>query len=149
IIYFDKLGRPEQLIEKNASPVDQQNIVKHIEYNDYTGQTKDFLPFAIEGKEITQHSSPFGGIFYETTYNGNFVNNAKTETLNYYNTEENEFTQNPFSEIKTKNNFKREVEEIALPGNDWAMENNHTVKLNVGTNTASEVKLFKANASWN
>ena len=36
-----------------------------------------------------------------------------------------------------------------MPGNDWAMENNHTVKLNVGTNTASEVKLFKANASWN
>ena len=57
IIYLDKLGRPEQLIEQNASPVDQQNIVKHIEYNDYTGQTKDFLPFTVQGKTTTN----FGG----------------------------------------------------------------------------------------
>lgn len=144
IIYLDKLGRPEQLIEQNASPVDQQNIVKHIEYNDYTGQTKDFLPFTVQGKTTTN----FGGK-YLTTYNGNFINNANAETLNYYNTEENEFTQNPFSEIKIKNNLSREVEEIASPGFDWAMDNGHTVKVDVGANIASEVKLFKANASWN
>ncbi len=145
IIYKDGLGRTEQLVEKNASPVDDKNIVKHIEYEKYTGQTKDYLPFTVEGKVTT--SSGLG--FIQTTYNGNFVDNAKASTLNYYNTEENEFTQNPFSEVKVKKNLKKEVEEVASPGTDWAMANKRTVKLETTPNTANEVKWFTATATWN
>src|SRR5690554_5390052 len=58
IIYFDRWGRPEQLIEKNASPVDQKNIVKHIEYANNIGKTKDYLPFTVEGKETTEYPFP-------------------------------------------------------------------------------------------
>lgn len=149
IIYYDRLGRPEQLIEKNASPVDQKNIVKHIEYTNNIGQTKDYLPFTVEGKETTAIPFPIGGgTAYQTTYNGNFVDNAGTATLGFYNTSEYENTQNPFSEIKTKGNLKKEVTEVASPGSDWAMANGHTVKLDTDTNTASEVKFFKAAATW-
>lgn len=144
IIYFDRLGRPEQLIEKNASPVDQKNIVKHIEYTNNIGQTKDYLPFTVEGKTTTN----LGGGISQTTYNGNFVDNASTATLGFYNTADYENTQNPFSEIKTKGNLKKEVTEVASPGSDWAMANGNTVKLDLDTNTASEVKLFKAVATW-
>ena len=124
IIYFDGTGRPEQLIEKNASPVEQKNIVKHIEYTNYIGQTKDYRPFTAVGREITG-----SGIRQQTKYNGDFINNAGTETLNFYNSEEKEFTQNPFSEIKTKNNLRGDISEIASPGTDWSVTNGHTTKI--------------------
>ena len=145
VIYLDGLGRPEQLIEKNASPVDQKNIVKHIEYANNLGQTKDYLPFTVEGKETT---GAIGG-FTHTTYNADFVSDGLNNTLDYYNTEEYEFTANPFSEVKVKNNLRNDAEEIAAPGQDWAMANGHTTKLDEATNTANEVKLFKATATWN
>lgn len=145
ITYFDGLGRPEQVIQKNASPDNEKNIVKHIEYVNNTGQTKDFLPFTVEGKTTT---SIGGGLSY-TSYNGNFVDNANTATVNFYNTVENELTQNPFWEMKPKNNLSTEIEEVAAPGTDWSMSNGHTVKVDVFANTAGEVKWFKATASWN
>jgi len=145
IIYLDGLGRPEQLIEKNASPDNEKNIVKHIEYVNNVGQTKDFLPFTVEGKTTT---SIGGGLSY-TSYNGNFVENANTATVNFYNTPENEATQNPFSEVKYKSTLKKEIEEIAAPGTDWSMSNGHTVKMEALTNTANEVKWFKATSAWN
>src|SRR5690606_34229187 len=91
IIYYDGLSRPEQIIEKNASPVNEKNIVKHIEYVNNIGKVKDFMPFTVEGKTTIN----IGGGFTQTNYNADFVNYANSSTLNYYNTEENEFTQNP------------------------------------------------------
>lgn len=145
IIYYDRLGRPEQIVEKNASPINEKNIVKHIEYVTYKGQTKDFLPFTVEGK-TTVNLPVVGSV---DLYSANFVNNGNAATVSYYNTPEYENTQNPFAEVKTKNNLQQQVEEVASPGNDWSMVNGNTLKLDVVVNSVSEVKLFKAAATWN
>ena len=78
IVYYDGLGRPIQEVQKGASPVDGQDIIKHIEYEPNIGQVKDYLPYAGSGF--------------------NFAANAKQETLSFYNTAKYQNTANPYSE---------------------------------------------------
>ena len=49
VTYYDGMGRPIQQIQKNASPVDNQNIATHIEYEKNIGQTKNYLSFTTNG----------------------------------------------------------------------------------------------------
>src|SRR5690606_39753215 len=48
-VYYDGLGRPIQQIQKNGSPVDNKNIVTHIEYDKNIGQTREYLSYAATG----------------------------------------------------------------------------------------------------
>ncbi|NIF05879.1 hypothetical protein F3J23_10545, partial [Chryseobacterium sp. Tr-659] len=53
--YFDGLGRPKQVVNVKASPL-QKDVVTHIEYDQFGRQAKDYLP--------VPQSSTGGGAYY-------------------------------------------------------------------------------------
>lgn len=132
IVYYDGLGRPIQEVQKGASPVDGQDIIKHIEYEPNIGQVKDYLPYAGSG--------------------ANFATNAQQETLSFYNTTKYQSTTNPYSETRLEASPRQKVLETAAPGNDWAMEatEKHTIRTSYDFNTTADaVKRFTVSSTWN
>ncbi len=132
ITYFDGLGRPIQQIANQQSD-SGKDIVTHIEYDSFGKQTKDYLPFV------------------GTNRNMSFDSSAKTNVLSFYNAPKYDNTANPFSEKALEASPLNRVLEQAAPGNDWSLSNpdKHTIKLSYQTNTATEVKLYTATATWN
>lgn len=131
IVYYDGLGRPIQEVQKGASPVDGQDIIKHIEYEPNIGQVKDYLPYAGSGF--------------------NFAANAKQETLSFYNTAKYQNTANPYSENRLEDSPSQRVLETAAPGNDWAMDagEKHTIRYDYDFNKSNEVRLYTTSTTWN
>src|SRR5690554_88674 len=79
--YYDGFGRSIQQIQHKASPVDNKNIVTHIEYEKNLGQTRAYLPFTSDGGD-----------------NADFIAEGQQATLDYYNTAYYQSTANPYSE---------------------------------------------------
>jgi len=132
ITYYDGLGRPIQAVQKGASPVEGQDIIKHIEYEPNIGQVKDYLPYAGSG--------------------ANFATNAKAETLDFYNTSKYQLTTNPYSENRLEASPRQRVLETAEPGNDWAMDasEKHTVRYDYAFNTSREnVRKYTVSSTLN
>lgn len=132
ITYYDGLGRPIQAVQKGASPVDGQDIIKHIEYEPNIGQVKDYLPYAGSG--------------------ANFATNAKAETLDFYDTSKYQLTTNPYSENRLEASPRQRVLETAEPGNDWAMDasEKHTVRYDYAFNTSREnVRKYTVSSTLN
>jgi len=125
ITYFDGLGRPIQQVEYQESTTGK-DIVTHIKYDDFGRQTKEFLPFA-----SSQNSSAY--INPETLV---------PDLISQYKSKYGDINANPFSEIELEASPLNRVLQQAAPGNDWAMANNHTIKMEYQTNIANEVKLY-------
>src|SRR5690606_20903264 len=140
VTYYDGLGRPIQQIQKNASPVDNKNVITHIEYEKNIGQTRQYLPYTATGG------------------NTNYISDAKQQTLDYYTTY-NEYTENPYSETRYEAAPNGRVTEVGAPGYDWSIsvyegygipqEERNTIRYTYGLNTATEVKKFDVTSSWN
>jgi RHS repeat-associated protein len=130
VTYFDGLGRPLQSIAigqgGNAS-----DIVTHIEYDGFGRQVKDYLPYAIPNQ---------GNTYLKT--------GALSETNAFYNTTKYENTTNPFSQKEFEASPLNRVLQQAAQGNDWALANNHTIKLDYQTNVTGEVKLYTVSLSF-
>lgn len=128
VTYFDGLGRPIQSIGIKASP-GKKDIVTHIAYDNVGRQDKDYLPYP----DLT-------GVL------GSYKTAADMGTNNYYLAnypdDINNLAPNPFSKKEFENAPLSRVLQQAAPGNDWALANNHTIKLEYQTNGANEVKLF-------
>src|SRR5690606_27464239 len=131
---------PIQQIQKNASPVDNKNVITHIEYEKNIGQTRQYLPYTATGG------------------NTNHISDAKQQTLDYYTTY-NEYTENPYSETRYEAAPNGRVTEVGAPGYDWSIsvyegygipqEERNTIRYTYGLNTATEVKKFDVTSSWN
>ncbi|WP_406845327.1 DUF6443 domain-containing protein [Flavobacterium soyae] len=132
ITYFDGLGRP---VQKNAyqSSASGKDIITPIEYDDFGRQTREYLPFASTQNNLSyiEPSTLIPNLIsqYQTNYGA--VNN------------------NPFSEKQLEASPLGRVLQQAAPGNDWALANNHTIKMDYQTNVDSDVKLYLAYATWN
>ncbi|MGE8341580.1 MAG: RHS repeat-associated core domain-containing protein, partial [Flavobacterium sp.] len=83
-----------------------------------------------------------------SSVNMSFATDAETATKAFYNTEKYENTANPFSEKELESSPLNRILRQAAPGNPWAMDGGHEIKLNYQANTANEVKLYKATATW-
>src|SRR5690606_34706790 len=159
--YFDGVGRPIQIVDQNSSPDDNKNIVTHIEYDKNIGQTKEYLPFLSPGA-ITSTSDRLT----ITTYNSNFVENGREETLNFYFTEKYEHTSNPYNEKIIEASPRNRVLEIGYPGESWAaskplnsyeglsnsewnaaypIDTRHTIRNSYDLNSENEVNRFTVN----
>ncbi len=127
--YQDGLGRPIQQVQHNLSPVEDKNIVTHIEYDKNVGQTKIYLPFAALS---------------------DFTDNAGAQTVAYYNTPKYGNTTNPYSQNRLEASPAQRVLETAAPGAPWAMDNpeKHTIRYQYDFNTANEVKQFTLTTTW-
>lgn len=127
ISYFDGLGRPiQQVAHKQAA--NGKDIVTHIEYDALGRQTKDYLPFT-------------------RTASLNYTSSANTDVISYYGS--NYQTSVAFSEKLLESSPLNRVLKQAAPGDAWAMNSGHEIKLDYQTNGENEVKLFKATATWN
>jgi len=137
ITYFDGLGRPIQQRAHRQSNTGK-DIVTHTEYDAYGRQPKEFLPF------VSTSATP--------SYDGS----ATTEVASFYSSPNPartgdpyfEATVNPFSEKQFEASPLNRVLKQAAPGNAWAMGLGHEVKTDYQTNSANEVKYYKASAIW-
>jgi RHS repeat-associated protein len=134
VTYFDGLGRPVQTIaiEQGGNGAD---IITPIEYDGFGRQVKDYLPYA----------SSNGGTSYPKIDPVAAINAA----ISFYSIDKYGNTSNPFSEKKLESSPLNRVLKQAAPGTDWKMDAGHEIKLDYQTNTATEVKLYKATATWN
>ncbi|MTD67779.1 DUF6443 domain-containing protein [Flavobacterium sp. LC2016-13] len=130
ITYFDGLGRPVQQIANKQSS-SGKDIVTHIDYDDFGRQLKEYLPYESSSTNMA------------------FDVNAENGTITFYGTAKYENTANPFSEKQLESSPFSRVLKQAAPGTSWTMGSGHEIKLDYKTNTADEVKLYKATAIWN
>ncbi|WP_281323316.1 DUF6443 domain-containing protein [Flavobacterium aestivum] len=130
ITYFDGLGRPVQQIANKQSTAGK-DIITSTGYDDFGRPTKEYLPYAANSSNMA--------------YDANAAENAIT----FYSAEKYENTANPFSEKKLELSPLGRVIKQAAPGNDWAMDGGHEIKMDYQTNTDTEVKLYRAAANWN
>jgi RHS repeat-associated protein len=139
ITYFDGLGRPIQQNAKQQS-AKGKDIITAMEYDALGRQANEYLPIA------------------GSTTNMVFDTNAIANTLTYYGTPNAlqngnpnfvEATTNPYSKKSFESSPLNRVLEQAAPGNDWAVMNNHTIKLDYQTNnTFDAVKAYTVTTSW-
>ena len=128
VIYYDGLGRPMQQVTNKKSATGK-DIIIHIEY-DNGRQLKEYLPYP------------------STTADMSFQVNSKQATLNYpqYN------GQSPFSEKMLEPSVVGRPLKQGAPGSDWQVnpnaDNDHTLKYDYLTNSATEVKLYFAVTNW-
>lgn len=132
VTYFDGLGRP---IQKNSYQLSAtgKDIVTPIEYDDFGREIKEYLPFASSQNNLS-YIDP-------STLVPNLISQYQT---NY-----GAVNNNPFSEKELEASPLGRVLQQAAPGNDWALANNHTIKMDYQTNVGNEVKLYLAYATWN
>ncbi len=133
ISYYDGLGRPMQSVAVRAGG-QQQDIVTHIEYDEYARQAKDYLPYAMASNC------------------GQYQNNALTATNDFYLTAKYESTPNPFSEKHFEASPLNRIFEQGAPGADWAVDKatdtDHTIKFKYAANSAIDaVKVFNVDLS--
>lgn len=126
ITYFDGHGRA---IQQNAiaQSTSGKDIIVHMEYDALGRTAKSFLPYA-----------------EADNFRGEFRPGAYLNTISFYNSDDFDFTANPFSETSFEESPLNRPLESAAPGNSWAMGNGHEVKSEYMTNTgADNVKWFE------
>lgn len=128
--YFDGMGRPIQSIAQGQG-ADNNNIVTHIEYDDYGRQIMEFLPYLSNDQSL------------------DYILDAGTAVSNFYNTEYYFNTTNPYSKKQLENSPLNRVLKQAAPGEDWKMGSGHEIKFEYQTNVSNEVIAYKAFAEWN
>lgn len=129
ITYFDGLGRPmQQIVNKQSSS--SKDVITNISYDNFGRQIKEYLPYEASSVNMT------------------FEPNAEINTASFYNTAKYENTANAFSEKSLESSPLNRVLKQAAPGTSWTMGSGHEIKLDYQTNTAAEVKLYKAASTW-
>jgi RHS repeat-associated protein len=110
ITYIDALGRSKQIIALEAGG-NKENIITHIEYDEFGQQTKEFLPYA------------------SSTSSSAFRTQGVNETYAFYNTNKYENTLNPFAETQFYGSLGR-VSKKSAPGEDWDAHilDEHTIR---------------------
>lgn len=136
ITYYDGLGRPKQSIAKQVG-VNQEDVITPVVYDAFGRQIKDYLPYVRTSSSLdydeflTEDSTgkiPQINTQYQTKYPDDFNQTG--------------IVVNPYSEKLLEASPLNRVLEQAAPGQDWALENGHTIKFDYQTNIANEVKLF-------
>lgn len=111
VTYIDGKGKNEQtILIKNGG--NNEDVVFYKEYDNLNREIKQFLPYS---KNIN---------------NGSYVDNINSLQESFYNTTKYENTLNPYKEIVYDEYKFFLAKEIAHPGNDWNINNSHTIKTN-------------------
>ncbi len=121
--YVDGLGRPLQTVSVQATP-SMNDMVQAVYYDGFGRDSRTYLPFT-QSKGGELHNNPFN-----------------TDNWDHYGTSEKAFA---FSEKKFDNSPLNRVMAQGAPGQDWQLNNGHTVKMEYMFNGTSEVLLFDVN----
>ena len=133
LTYFDGLGRSVQNIGIGQGG-NAEDIITPIEYDNIGRQVKEFLPYAVSNAG--------------TSYLKVAPLAATTAVTSFYNTAKYENTLNPFSQKELEGSALNRVLKQAAPGTSWGMGSGHEIKFDYQTNTATEVKRYRATAVW-
>ncbi len=138
ITYYDGLGRPMQNIGIKASP-DAKDIIKHIGYDEFGRQDKDWLPYY----EATGDVGTYRGDvsletqqYYQTKYADDFSGITNTVDINAFS--QKEFETSPLNRILKQ----------AAPGEDWKLGIGNEIEFGYQANTGSEVKKYEVTLSF-
>ncbi|RXM42097.1 DUF6443 domain-containing protein [Flavobacterium sp. YO64] len=131
VSYFDGLGRPVQTTAIGQG-ANGEDLITPVEYDGFGRQIKEYLPYAAAN----------GGNSYPRIELLTAVNTSISFYTNYKN------TSNPFSEKQLEASPLNRVLKQAAPGTSWEMSRGQEIKLKYQTNQDAEVRLFKANTSW-
>ncbi|WP_440067155.1 DUF6443 domain-containing protein [Tenacibaculum discolor] len=132
ITYFDGLGRAKQSIGIKQSP-NKNDVVTHIEYDEFGRKTKEYLPYAEaskSGKIFTGDIANATQTYYQQKYADDFAGVSLPEEVNAYS--EKQFDNSPLNRVLQQ----------AAPGKDWKLGSGHEIKFDYQTNISGEVKLF-------
>ncbi len=127
VTYFDGLGRAIQSIGIRAGG-DNEDIITHIDYDDYGRQDKEYLPYAL--------STNYGG--YKT--------NALSATNTFYDAKFGSSSY-PYSEKNLEDSPISRVTQQGAPGSDWRIGGGHEIEFDYQVNTGSEVRRFEVATS--
>ncbi len=131
ISYYDGLGRPIQSIAKQAGG-NKQDLITPVVYDALGRQTKDYLPYA----------RTISSLNYEFPSTDDLLTQIEGQYLSKYPTDLTSSSPNPYSEKRFEASPLNRVLEQAAPGEDWAMNNGHTIKFDYQANGFEEVKQF-------
>jgi len=132
VTYFDGLGRPMQSIGIGAGALNQ-DIITHIDYDQYGRQDKDWLPYAEATGDVGSYR---GGVslatqsYYQSNYGDDFIGISQVEDINAYS--QKGLEASPLNRVMQQ----------AAPGKDWKFGNGHEIKLDYQSNDTLEVKLY-------
>ncbi len=131
ITYFDGLGRAKQSISMQLGG-QKQDIITPVVYDEFGRLIKEYLPYA------RVYTSGEDALRYEAT---NLIFNLNQQYLTKY---ANDLTGvvNPYSEKVLEASPLGRVMEQAAPGSDWAVGNDHTIKLEYTANTLNPSNPF-------
>ncbi len=132
ITYFDGLGRPIQAIGIRAGG-NSEDIITHIDYDDYGRQDKDWLPYA----------EPTNGGFFRTgaeTANKTYYDAVKYEP-DFPNVTLNNI--NAYSQKKFEASPLNRVLKQAAPGKDWKQDGGHEIEFEYYSNSTNEVRRYE------
>ena len=133
LTYFDGLGRSLQ-IRAIGQGGNGQDLITPIEYDGFGRQEKEYLPYAAAN----------GGTNYSIVNTLTSIGASASFYSSLYNN-----GSNPYSQKKLESSPLNRVLKQAAPGNSWAMDNGHEIKLEYQSNSSADaVKLYKATASW-
>lgn len=104
-------------------------------YLNFGGENED-INYSYEYDAAKRQSKKF--LPYPSRDDGSFLANYDVLIAQYYNSEKYEYTQNPFEEILFDDHSFNRIGQIAHPGNDFAMDQGHTLKYNYFYNNASD-----------
>ncbi|MBW7675665.1 DUF6443 domain-containing protein [Chryseobacterium chendengshani] len=116
--YFDGLGRPKQVVNVKASPL-EKDVVTAIVYDSFGRQTRNYLP-------VPQNSSSNGQIY---TQNNTLVPFPVADATGIYNGERT------YTEILLESSPLDRVLEQKSVGNDWSTK---PVKFDYNANTVND-----------
>ncbi|WP_271766760.1 DUF6443 domain-containing protein [Aquimarina algiphila] len=138
VTYYDGLGRPIQQRAIKASP-DGNDIITHIEYDNYGRQAKQYLPF-----EATNTTGSYKIIDINTDINAYYKNTYPDDFLGI---DINHIDFNAYSESVFEASPLNRVTEQGAPGKAWKADSisdmDHTIKFDWDTNASNEVVYFK------
>ncbi len=150
-VYFDGLGRPQQSVQRQASP-SGNDVVTPVAYDAYGREVKKYLPYAAPGATDGEYKADAlnSGAGLQSFYNpanssgGQLQGGLPRITTPYAET------------VLEASPLSRPIEQGA-PGEPWQPSSSgiagsgHVVKTNYGSNANNEVKLWQNNgsgASW-
>lgn len=128
VTYFDGLGRPKQNIGIRAGGINK-DIITHIAYDDFGRQSKEYLPYMIDGNGgMYKTGSETAALTYydQTKYDVDFPG-MTTSDINPYS--QKEYDASPLNRVLKQ----------AAPGKDWKLGNGHEIKLEYQTNTNADL----------
>lgn len=125
--YVDGLGRTVQTVAKNMSP-SQKDIVGIAMYDALGRQPRSYLPY--------------------TTTGSDFYSDVLTAQAAFYNgTDKVAIDSHPYAEVVFDGSPLNRIVEQGAPGSAWQPGTGHTVRTTSRSNTANEIRIWKADAT--